>query len=394
MKVEIKDIDHLGNGIAKNEKIIFIPKTITDDIAEIEISKENKNYCEGRIKKIIKPSKNRIESACKYYNECGGCNISNLPYKKQLEYKKEKVVNIFKKYLNLNINPNIIPSKFKHNYRNKITFHVDKKLGLVSIDNTIINIEKCLLVSEKINQLISLINKEDLTLIKTITIRECSNGITLDIKGNLNIDKLKEYCILIHINDKLVYYKEPAYIKINDLKFLVSPKSFFQINTNNISNLYNQIIENAKLSKDEKIIDLYCGVGSISLYISKYVKSVLGIEIIEDAVKDAKENAKLNNINNVEFKCGNVSKLIKDNLDGEVIIVDPPRTGLDKNTINILNNSSKKEIIYVSCEPMTLARDIKMLDKYKLTKITLVDMFPQTHHVECVSVLHRKTLEK
>lgn len=390
MKVEIKDIDHLGNGIAKEDKITFIPKSVIGDILDISIVKEHKKFNEGRVDKVITPSQKRIKALCPYYDICGGCNISNLSYNNQLEYKKKKVINIFKRYLNIDINPEIIPSIEEYKYRNKITYHNNKKLGLVSIDNDVVEIDNCLLVSDKINNLYKEILKEDTSLLDKLTIRECNNGLVLDIKGKLNIEQLKDYCISIYQNDKKVYEKESPYIKINDLKFLVSPKSFFQINTNNISNLYNLILEKGNLTKNDKVIDLYCGVGSITLYIANYVKEILGIEIIKDAIIDAKENAKLNNINNAEFKCGDVSSLINDNLDGDIIIVDPPRTGLDKHTKEVLNNSNKEKIIYVSCEPMTLVRDLKELYNYNLESITLVDMFPQTHHVECVIKLHRK----
>jgi len=164
---------------------------------------------------------------------------------------------------------------------------------------------------------------------------------------------------------------------------------FFQINTSNISKLYNEIIRYGEFTKNDVVIDLYCGVGSISLYIAKYVKSVLGIEIVEDAIKDAKENAKINNINNVKFLCGDVSKLIDGNINGDTLIVDPPRIGIDEYSLEVINKSKINKIIYVSCDPMTLVRDIKKLDNYELCNISVVDMFPQTHHVESITVLKR-----
>mgnify|MGYP003319881481 CR=1 FL=1 len=153
---------------------------------------------------------------------------------------------------------------------------------------------------------------------------------------------------------------------------------------------YDVVLKYGDFKKDDNVIDLYCGVGSISLYISKYVNSVLGIEIIEDAIKDAKENAKLNNINNVDFICGDVSKLVDLNTDGNIVIVDPPRVGLDKHTIDVLNKINIDRLIYVSCDPMTLVRDLKLLDEYIIKDVTLVDMFPNTHHVETVVLLNRK----
>ena len=391
MKIKIIDMDHSGNGIGKiDNKICFIPKTITNDICEINIYKENRNYNIGRLNKIVEKSNDRTNSICPYYNNCGGCNISNLTYKKQLEFKLTKVKNIFKKYLNMDINPEIIASKKEYGYRNKITYHKDNELGLISLDNTVIDIDKCLLVSDKVNELYKIIKCEDLSKVKTITIKECDNGLILDVLGDINIDNLKDKCLSIYINDKCIYKKEDGYILINNIKYNVSNKSFFQINTSNISSLYDEIIRVGKFKKTDKVIDLYCGVGSISLYISKYVDSVLGIEIVMDAIKDAKENAKINNINNAKFICGDVTKLIDDNINCDVIIVDPPRIGLSKHVSSVINNSNIDKIIYVSCDPMTLVRDIKRLDNYIIKDISLVDMFPQTHHCESITVLERR----
>ena len=183
------------------------------------------------------------------------------------------------------------------------------------------------------------------------------------------------------MNDKIVYQKEDGYIHVGELKYKVSPKAFFQINTSNISNLYDEIIRYGKFTKNDSLIDLYSGVGSISLYVAKYVKNVLGIEIIPEAIDDAWENAKINNIDNAKFICGDVNKLIDDNVKCDVLIVDPPRVGLDKHTVEVINDSKIKKVIYVSCDTMTLVRDIKLLDNYELNDISVIDMFPETHHV-------------
>ena len=391
MRVQIVDIDHMGRGIAKeNNKVIFIPKTIPGDKVEIDIVNSKKNYDEGRVKEIINNSDDRVEAKCPYYDICGGCNISNYIYDKQLLYKKNKVINIFKRFLNIDINPEIISSKKEYAYRNKITLHNDNKLGLVSLDNEIINIDKCLLVSDKINNLIDKIKKEDISNIKEITIREFNNGLVLDINGNMNVDNVKDDVIAIYMNNELIYEKERGYFILNDIKYYVSNNAFFQINTSNIENLYNQIIRLGNFNKNDKVIDLYCGVGSITLYISSYVKNVLGIEIVDSAIDSAKENAKINNIKNVSFKCGSVSSLIDDNKTANKIIVDPPRSGLDKHTVKVLNTSKVERIIYVSCDPITLARDINLLNNYELKDIILIDMFPQTYHCESIVLLKLK----
>ena len=391
MKIEITNMDHLGRGIGKiNNKIVFVPKSITGDVLEIEIVKNYKNYDIGRIKKIIIPSMDRVNSKCIYYDKCGGCNLSNHSYDKQLLFKENKVKNIFKKYLNLEIEPKVIDSDKQFEYRNKITFRNDKVLGLVSEFDDIIAINKCLLVSDKVNELYNLIKKEDITKVKKIMIRECDNGLILDIDGEINTDNLLDKCIAIYMNNKLVSKKEDGYINIGKFKYIVSNKSFFQINTGNISKLYDEIINYGNFKKDDLVIDLYCGVGSISLYIAKYVKQVLGIEIVKEAIDDARKNAKINKIDNVKFLCGDVSKLIDDNINGDVLIVDPPRIGLGKHTVNVINEKKIKKIIYVSCDAMTLVRDINLLTNYEVSKVSVVDMFPQTHHCESIVLLSLK----
>lgn len=393
MQVKITSMDHLGNGIAKvDNKVIFIPKGVIDDELDVDIYKEYKKYSIGKIKEINKKSASRIDAECPYYSICGGCNISNLSYDNQLLFKENKVKNIFKKYLNLDITPTVIGSNKQYKYRNKITYHIDKKLGLIGEFGGVIDIDKCLLVSDRVNELYLEIKKLDLSMVKLITIKECNNGLILIISGKLEVDSLINKCIQIIINDEIVYKKEDGYINIGDIKYKVSPKAFFQINTSNISNLYDEIVKYGNFNKNDKVIDLYCGVGSISLYIAKYVKSVLGIEIIPDAIKDAKENAKINKINNANFLCGDVSKLIDDNIDGDILIVDPPRTGLDKHTVDVISEKKIKKLIYVSCDVMTLVRDIKLLTNYEIKDISVVDMFPGTHHVESIVLLSLKKI--
>lgn len=396
MKVKIDSIDHLGTGITKVDNLItFVPKSVPNDICDITIIKKHTKYNIAKIDKIIAQSPQRIPAICPYYDVCGGCQISNLTYQEQLQFKKNKIINIFQKYLKLNISPEIVPSDNIYNYRNKITFKIfNNHLSLVDIFNRPINIKKCLLVSQKVNDLCDYIEREDLSKVRKIIIKECDNGLILNISGTMNINNLTKFCLSIYNDKKCLYYKEDGYITLNDIKYRLSNLSFFQINTQNITKLYDLIVKYGQFSKKDNVIDLYCGVGSISLYISKYINKVLGIEIIPDAIEDAKYNAKINNINNATFLCGDVAKLINNHKDYDTIIVDPPRIGLDNYTIDILNNVKSSKIIYVSCDPMTLVRDLKKLTNYNLEDITLVDMFPQTHHVECVSLLQRKSSEK
>jgi 23S rRNA (uracil-5-)-methyltransferase len=395
MRISVKKMDHLGRGIGYNEgKVIFIPKAIPGDVVDIEITNSYKKYDIGKIIEIIEPSNERIDVGCSYYYECGGCHISNLKYFNQVNFKKDKVIDMFKRYLNKEIVPRVISSEKDFEYRNKITYQVrNGKIGLVDINNNFIEIDKCLLVSDRVNKLLSILKKEDLSKAIKIVIRECDNGLILSITGDIKIDNLINECLEIYINGKKKYSKEEGYLCIGNLKYRVSDKSFFQINTSNICHLYDEVIRYGEFTGNERVVDLYCGVGSISLYISKYVKSVLGIEIVKEAIDDANYNKKINKIDNAIFICSDVAKIIDDKIECDTLIVDPPRAGLDKHTKSVINNSNIKKVIYVSCDPMTLVRDLKDLDMYNLEKISIVDMFPQTCHVECVSILHRKNLK-
>lgn len=392
MRISVKRMDHLGRGIGYNEgKVIFIPKAIPGDVVDIEITNSYKKYDIGKIIEIIEPSNERIDAGCPYYYECGGCHISNLKNFNQVNFKKDKVIDIFKRYLNKEIVPRVISSEKDFEYRNKITYQVENgKIGLVDINNNFIEIDKCLLVSDRVNKLLSILKKEDLSKTIKIVIRECDNGLILSITGDIKIDNLINECLEIYINGKKKYSKEEGYLYIGNLKYRVSDKSFFQINTSNICHLYDEVIRYGEFTGNERVVDLYCGVGSISLYISRYVKSVLGIEIVKEAIDDANYNKKINKIDNATFICSDVAKIIDDKIECDTLIVDPPRAGLDKHTKSVINNSNIKKVIYVSCDPMTLVRDLKDLDMYNLEKISIVDMFPQTCHVESVCVLERR----
>ena len=391
MEVKIIDMDHKGNGLGKIDgKIVFVPKSIPGDIVNVTLVKQSKKYDVGRIDSFIIKSTDRIKEKCPYYMECGGCNILNLNYEKQLMFKVNKVKNIFKKYLNIEISPRVIGSKKVEEYRNKITFHNAYELGLIGEYLDIVPVDYCSLVSDKVNELYRMIKKEDTSKVKKITIREVDNGLILSIDGELNTDRLRNKCIEIYINNECVYSKERGYICLNELKFMISNAAFFQINTTNITNLYNEILRYGEFSKDMKVIDLYCGVGSISLYIAKYVKEVLGIEIVPEAIEDAKENAKINDIQNAKFICSDVYKLDIEELNGDVLIVDPPRIGLDKHVAEMINNSKITKVIYVSCDPMTLARDLAILNNYEIKESSVVDMFPGTHHCESIAILKRR----
>ena len=400
MEYLITDLNHLGQGITRiDNKITFVPKTVSGDIINLEITKSHKNYNEAKLLKIVKPSPDRIEYKCPYYNKCGGCNIANLEYTNQLKYKKEKVINIFKKYNKIEINPTIIASDEILHYRNKITLQYNEKLGLYEEKtHNIIEIQECLLMPQKVNDIIKLLSKYNYnTSLQKIVIRIINNQVMIniiakDIPKSL-IEILKNLDVSVYHNSKYISGNKVLIETLNNYKFSILPDSFFQINKKQTINLYNQIVEYANPQKEDKVLDLYCGVGTIGIYLSKYCKEVLGIEINKSSIENANINKKLNNVENISFIEADVSKVLSMKYKADIIIVDPPRSGLDKNIIETLIKINPKKIVYVSCDPITLSRDINLLkNNYILKDIKLYDMFPETYHVECVTVLCRKAL--
>lgn len=402
MEYLITDLNHLGQGITRiDNKITFVSKTVSGDIINLEITKSHKNYNEAKLLKIVKPSPDRIEYKCPYYNKCGGCNIANLEYTNQLKYKKEKVINIFKKYNKIDINPTIIASDEILHYRNKITLQYNEKLGLYEEKtHNIIEIQECLLMPQKVNDIIKLLNKYNYnTSLQKIVIRIINNQVMIniiakDIPKSL-IEILKNLDVSVYHNSKYISGNKVLIETLNNYKFSILPDSFFQINKKQTINLYNQIVEYANPQKEDKVLDLYCGVGTIGIYLSKYCKEVLGIEINKSSIENANINKKLNNVENISFIEADVSKVLSMKYKADIIIVDPPRSGLDKNTIETLIKINPKKIVYVSCDPITLSRDINLLkNDYILKDIKLFDMFPETYHVECVAALYRRESKK
>lgn len=402
MEVVIEKMNHQAMGIAKiNGKVVFIPKVIVGDIVDIDIVKEYKNYNIGRVNKIIKNGSKRVDVLCPYYDICGGCSISAYTYQDELEYKVNNVIDIFKRN-EIDIKPNIIKSDNRYGYRNKITLQVSNGIiGLYEEDsNKIVDVDKCLLVSDKLNEIIDIIKKNiNVNKCNKIVIRDTYYGIMIIFYGSVNNEEVIKYLgkkvVSIYTYDnkyKCINGEKYLYEMIGEYKYRISPDSFFQVNSRTVNKLYNKVVEYAiKNEKKDNLVDLYCGTGTIGIYLSKYFNNIIGIELNKQAVEDAKENAKINSVNNIKFYAGDVGKIINDQVKADVIVVDPPRSGLDKRTKDILLKIKANKIVYVSCNPLTLARDIKELDNgYELGDITLVDMFPNTHHVESVCVLKLK----
>lgn len=400
---EITKFDHQGRGISKQEeKVIFVPNTLPGEIVQIELDQVKKNIAFGHVIKWKKESDDRIESICPYFMECGGCDLLHMTYQKQLEVKQTKIKEIMQKFASYDgpINA-IIPSENQLHYRNKVTFHVKKsEISLVKKQsNENIPIKYCYLIDEKMNQLVTLIkNTLPLTDITSITVRK--SFYTEDImiileteKKDWNIDRLKPFITSIILKNKqgyqTIYGENTITEKLHQLSFKISPDAFFQVNTTQAENLYKTVKEMSQVTKNDKVLDLYCGTGTIALYLSQYAKEVVGIELNENAIKNANENKKINQATSVSFLCGDVGTVLsKINYQPDIVVVDPPRAGLNEQALKEIKKMKASKLVYVSCDPVTLARDIKALTTdYQLSSLTPVDMFPGTMHVECVCVL-------
>lgn len=391
---KIESYDHQGRGLSHyNNKVIFIPKSLKDEELEVKIVEEKHNYIIGEIVNIIKPSPKRITPICKFYDKCGGCNYLHTSHEEELNIKKEILINIFKRYSNKYINPIIINSPKENNYRNKIELKINNYNWGYYNEKThnFINIDNCLLAKNSINKIIeskdSLKIKNGEIIIRSNYNDEIIIKITTQNKYQIDTETLTKNnkIVGIIVNDKLIYGEDNYIELVNKYLFKVNINSFFQINIDILKEVFN-ILEKERY---QNVVDLYCGVGTLGIATNK--EKLYGIEIVPEAIKDAITNSKMNKQNN-HYLLGdstNITK-IKDNID--CIIVDPPRSGLNTKTLNSLLDYQPQNIFYMSCNPLTLARDINLLkNDYHLKQIYLLDMFPRTKHVECVSVLSRKS---
>lgn len=395
MQVHIDRMDHFGNGIGNiNGKIIFVKGALPGETVDVTITKDKKSFMEGNISTIIYKSSKRVEPFCKYFGVCGGCSLCHLNYENTLEYKKERVKNILSKFDIPKIN--VIRNENDLYYRNKIELKiVDGKLGFYEKNtHNLIEIKECKVTKKSINKSFEFV--KNMTLENAnVTIRANYNDevlIIIDSKETPVILNPEDYKIVgIILNDKCIYGQDNFMEKINNLFFTVSYNSFFQVNNYINLELFNLIKENIV---GKTVLDLYSGVGTLSIVASKVVDKVYSIEVIPNAVKNALINAKINKCDNINFILGKVEDkigFINDKID--TIIVDPARAGLDKKTIEVINNICPQRIIYVSCDTQSLANNLVDLANYEIKKFYILDMFSYTYHIECFCILDRKTLK-
>lgn len=397
MKGKIERLDDFGRGIAYiNGKICFIENALPEELVEIKIIKEKKKYYEAKVLNYLEKSNRRQVSNCPYYYLCGGCNLEHISLEEENKFKAEKVKNLLKKFTN--INENLVKEIISHNaynYRNKITLHgQNKKLGLYQKgSNEIVEINECLLVNNKINEIIKELIKININITKAII--KTSNDLTysmVEIAGEVkNYSHLLDMVDVLIINKKSITKKSKILTTIGDKRYYESISSFFQVNKTLTKNLYDEVSKTVKEIHPNRVLDLYCGVGTIGIYVSEHCKEIIGIDYNESNISDANDNKELNQLSNIDFICDKVENRIDSFKDIDLIIVDPPRAGLDAKTRDYLKKINPKAIIYISCDPVTLVRDLNKLETaYQVKYLKPFNMFPRTYHVECVSVLIRR----
>lgn len=442
--VEIIDNGFEGEGIAKIEGFtVFIPNSIKGEKVRILIVKVLSSHAFGKVLEIIEKSESRQESDCVTYKRCGGCNLRHIKYEETLNMKRNAVQSLVNKTLKKHIIvEETLGMKNPYYYRNKAQYPIglDKNnkpvIGVFAKrTHEIIPIENCLIQNKDTEKLaififefiknnnISIYNEttgkglvrhivtkigiktNEIMCIIVINGKEIPNEEKLveEIKNNFknvktivkNINTKNTNVILG--NENINIYGD-GYIKdiLGDFTFKISPLSFYQVNPIQAEKLYNIAVESAGITKKDSVFDLYCGIGTISLFMAKYAKKVYGIEIVEEAIKDAKENAKINNIDNTEFLAGDVEIVLDDLINKkqivpDIIMVDPPRKGLDNKSIENILKIKPKKLVYISCNPATLVRDLaKLEENYEINSIKPVDMFPFTSHTENIAVLKLK----
>ena len=403
-QVEIVRLDDQGRVIGYIDgKIVFVENALPQEVVRVFITKEKKKFYEAKVIERLVTSPDRVTANCPYYDTCGGCNLMHLNYHKQLEYKKQKGIQILKKFAGMEIEDADMITSAEFYYRNKVMFHVENgKIGYYQKEShQFVEIDHCLLLHPKINQLLTeLKGARFLNSVENMMIRTFQDGLETQIvfypQENLDheeiIHRIKDYVDSIYVDHTCIYGNDEILEKIGDRNYLVRPESFFQVNTKTTKKLYETVKEALQPSMDDVVLDLYCGAGTIGLYIAPYVKYVYGVEIVKEAIISANKNKEINRTKNIKFYTGDTKTILHQlHLQANKVIVDPPRSGLDQKTKEYLLKLTPEKLIYVSCNPVTLARDIKDLsEKYQFQTVTFVDMFPNTEHVESVCILKRR----
>lgn len=430
--VLISDYSHEGLGVTKiNEIVTFIPNTIKGERYHIKITQVKNKYCYGVVLNPINMTD------CPYYLECGGCQIRHLDYEEQLAFKTQVVSNTLRKQGIKATVLDTIPNPYINHYRNKVIMPVKMVNNQIVCgyyaqqSHNLIAINDCQLidpiVSNIIKDTVDLLNQMGERAYNEDTHKGNVRNIMVRQGFNTNEIMLCLVCFYPHIKDKntlvktlTAKYPQIKSIVINqherknnatlgfknfnlyncnfitekldDIKYRIEPNTFFQVNTDQAQTLYQLVRQYLQPTSDDIVLDAYCGVGSIGCFIARDVKAVVGVEVNHKSIKLANINSNLNNLTNTNFICGDMHdpQLALDYNQFNKVVVDPPRSGLDHKLITLLNQHHYERIVYVSCNPATLARDLKALSNYEIEQIQPVDMFSHTYHVECVVSLVNK----
>ena len=420
-----------GSGIARIDGYtLFVPQAVPGDEVEVLVLKTNKTYGFAKITKVITPSEVRVTPPCEHFAKCGGCQLMTIDYNAQLEFKRNIVRDALLRLGKIDSEPDIIGSEKPIRYRNKMVFPFapDGSWGFYrQRSHDVIPLSDCLLGDELVTKIMDTISNHikkynisvydeashkgvmrraflrttDTEIMVVISANADSIPKCDELIGNITALSPKISSIILNINKKrtnlvlgdknvTLWGKDVLSATLCGLSYEISPHSFFQVNPVQTEKLYGKAIELANITRDDTVLDIYCGIGTISLTAAKSAKSVIGVEIVPEAIENAKENAKRNGIDNAEFYCSAaediVPQLIADNISPDIVILDPPRKGSDEKTLSAIVSAKPKRIVYVSCNPATLARDAMFLTEngYTAKAVTAVDMFSHTVHVESV----------
>lgn len=399
MQKEIEKLDHFGRGITKIDgKICFVFNALVGEIVKINIISEKKSYIEAEVKEYVKISNQRVKEICPYFKECGGCDLQHLAYQEENAWKEAKVKELIKRYSKIekDVVKKIIFSEDSF-YRNKITLHSkEKKLGYYKRKTKeLLEIKTCPLASKKINDLFpvleSLVKKNNIEEI-VVRISNQEDQKMVKLVGKItSYEELLPYVDVIQINQKMITKQTKMISNIGKNAFYVSMDSFLQVNKDLTEKLYEEVRSIVQRKRPKKVLDLYCGTGTIGIYICDLVEEVIGIDYLNSNIHDANLNKKLNHRENITFICDKVEQKINQFHDVNLVIVDPPRAGLTQKTKEGMQKIHPNTIIYISCDPVTLARDITWFQKdYEVAYVQPFNMFPRTYHVECVCLLNRR----
>lgn len=441
-----EDLTHEGNGVGKiNGYPLFVPYALPGEEAVVKVLKANKKFGYGKLIEIKKASAERVEPPCNVYYKCGGCQLQHMSYNSQLNMKQNQVKNVMRKIAHLDHVP-VHPTIGLEDpwfYRNKVQIPVGEKDGeLVTgfyrmrSHDIIDEMERCMIQDETNNVIVDAVREiasdlgipaydevKDHGVLRHIMVRtgratKESMVVLITRTEKLPqqeklIQRLREAhphikSIVHNINNKrtnsiygrktkVIWGEEYIYDTIGDIRFAISPRSFYQVNPVQTKVLYDKALEYADIDENDVVIDAYCGIGTISLFLAQKAKKVYGIEIVSDAIADAKMNAEINGISNAEFVVGEAEKVMpkwkEQGFTPDVIVVDPPRKGCEPEFLHAMIAMEPKRIVYVSCNPSTLARDLVILEEggYGTKEVQPVDMFSQTSHVEAITLLCRQT---